>query len=164
MLSFQVIIHIVLVGIGATVVMDVWSLILKKLNIPTLDYAMVGRWIGHLTQGTYHHEHIAKSTSVAGEKPLGWAVHYLTGVVFSLLLVSVTGSVWLDKPTLLPALAVGIGTIVFPWFVMQPAMGAGIMASRTPNPTKSRILSILAHTAFGVGLYLTAIGIKCMGI
>ena len=37
-------------------------------------------------------------------------------------------------PTFLPALLVGIGTVAAPFFILQPGMGAGIAASRTPNP------------------------------
>ena len=36
-------------------------------------------------------------------------------------LLAVAGPAWAASPTLLPALAVGLGTIVAPWFVMQPA-------------------------------------------
>jgi len=56
-----------------------------------------------------------------------------------------------------PALVVGLGTIVAPWFVMQPAMGAGIAASRTPNPTASRLRNLGAPTVYGVGLYVSAL-------
>jgi len=52
------------------------------------------------------------------------------------------------------ALIVGIGTVVAPWFIMQPAMGAGIAASRTPRPAEARLHSLLTHAVFGVALYL----------
>jgi hypothetical protein len=41
--------------------------------------------------------------------------------------------------------------------MMQPGMGAGIAASKTPNPNAARLRSILAHTAFGIGLYGSAL-------
>ena len=35
-------------GTGATLVMDLWAGLLKRVfGIPSLNYAMVGRWIGH---------------------------------------------------------------------------------------------------------------------
>lgn len=38
----------VLIGIGGAALMDVWSLALRRgLGIPTLDYALLGRWIGN---------------------------------------------------------------------------------------------------------------------
>lgn len=42
MLSSNELIKLVLIGVGATAVMDAWSVIQKALGIPTLDYAMVG--------------------------------------------------------------------------------------------------------------------------
>ncbi len=54
------------------------------------------------------------------------------------------------------ALLVGLGTIVFPFFVMQPAMGAGIMASNRPDPTFAQLKSVMTHLSFGVGLYVAA--------
>lgn len=39
----------ILLGVGATVLMDLWAVAQKRLfNVPSLDYAMVGRWIGHM--------------------------------------------------------------------------------------------------------------------
>jgi hypothetical protein len=59
---------------------------------------------------------------------------------------------------LLPALLYGIGTVVFPFFIMQPSFGLGIAASRTPNPTQARLKSLATHTVFGIGLYVCALG------
>ena len=60
------------------------------------------------------------------------------------------------RPTLGPALAVGIGTVAAPFFLMQPGMGAGIAASRTPRPNAARLQSLLTHAVFGLGLYVAA--------
>jgi len=51
---------------------------------------------------------------------------------------------------------VGVGTVVVPLFVMQPAMGSGFAASKTPTPLKNCIRSVVNHTVFGLGLYLSA--------
>jgi hypothetical protein len=40
--------------------------------------------------------------------------------------------------------------------VMQPAMGAGIAASRTPRPNLARLRSVVTHTVYGLGLYASA--------
>ena len=117
---------------------------------------MVGRWAGHLGRGKLAHSSIGKAQPIAGERPLGWLIHYAVGIAFAGLLVGVAGAAWLHDPTWLPALAVGTATVVFPYFVMQPAMGAGIAASRTPAPWKNRLRSLLTHAIFGIGLYLSA--------
>lgn len=154
---------LVVVGVGATAVMDAWSMFLKVLGVPTLNYAFVGRWAGHLCQGRLAHISIAKSAPVQGELLLGWAIHYAVGIVFAALLVGIQGVAWLHDPTWLPAVIVGTATAVFPLFVMQPAMGAGFAASRTPTPLKNCLRSLATHAVFGGGLYLSAALINHMG-
>jgi hypothetical protein len=65
---------------------------------------------------------------------------------------------WLLRPTVLPALLFGIGTVLVPFFVMHPSFGLGLAAAKTPNPLQARLRSLMAHTAFGVGLYVCAVG------
>ena len=146
-----------LIGVGATLIMDIWAFLQKRLlGIPSLDYAMVGRWIGYLPCCRFVHSPIGKSAPVFGEALIGWTAHYAIGVLFAGILLLITGAGWAAEPTLLPALAMGVGTIVAPFFILQPGMGAGVAASRTPTPTIARFRSLVAHTSFGIGLYLAA--------
>jgi hypothetical protein len=153
---FQEVTQVVLIGAGATAVMDVWLLLLKRWGVPTGSFALVGRWVGHLAQGRFAHEAISKAPPVRAELALGWLTHYAVGLAFAGLLIGIEGVQWIGQPTLLPALALGVGTVVAPLFVMQPAMGAGMAASKTPAPLKNCLRSIANHAVFGVGLYLTA--------
>lgn len=154
---FDECVKIIMVGIGATLVMDIWSVILKRLGNPTLDYALVGRWVGHMWHGRFAHAAIGRASPIAGERWLGWVIHYATGMLFAALLVAFAGGGWLENPTLLPAVSVGVATVVFPLFIMQPAMGAGFAASRTPTPMKNRLRSLATHAVFGGGMYLAAV-------
>jgi hypothetical protein len=98
----------------------------------------------------------------ASQKPLecavGWISHYIVGAIYALILVALVSGSWLARPTLLPALLFGVCTVLVPFLVMHPSFGLGIAASRTPNPTQARLRSLMAHTAFGVGLYVCAVG------
>lgn len=149
--------HIALIGMGATAVLDAWLLLLQRLGVPTLNFALIGRWAGHWRRGTWRHEAIAQAAPVRGERLLGWLVHYASGIGFAGLLDAFVGPDWIHQPTLLPALCLGIATVAAPWLLMQPAMGAGIAASRTPAPAKNRLRSLANHGVFGLGLYLSAI-------
>lgn len=60
---------------------------------------------------------------------------------------------WLRQPTLLPALVTGVGTLGAPWFLMQPAFGMGVAASKAPDPTVARLRSLRAHAIYGLGLW-----------
>lgn len=148
-----------LIGIGATAVMDAWLLLLKLLGVPTLNFAFIGRWVGHLFRGQFAHAAIAKAVPIRGELAWGWLTHYAVGVAFATVLVVIQGADWVRSPTLLPALAVGVCTVAAPLLVMQPAMGSGFAASRTPTPLKNCLRSLANHTVFGFGLYLSALAI-----
>lgn len=152
----SLLLHTVAIGIGATGLMDLWLQLLKALGVPALNFALLGRWVGHMPRGRWVHQGIAKAAPVRGELALGWAAHYFTGITFALLLAALAGPIWLHAPSLWPALYFGIGTVVLPLFVMQPAMGAGIASSRTPTPALNVLKSLANHTVFGIGLYAAA--------
>lgn len=152
--------RIALIGIGATLILDLWSLLLNLLfGLPFLNYTMVGRWIGHFPRGRFVHESMAKAPAIAGERLIGWAAHYGIGTLFAGILVAFAGVSWLSAPTMLPALIVGVVTVAAPLFVMQPGMGLGIASSKAPNPDGARLRSLVAHTVFGLGLYLSALAV-----
>ncbi|MDQ9169605.1 DUF2938 domain-containing protein [Oxalobacteraceae bacterium R-40] len=143
-----------MVGMGATAVMDLWGIARKPLlGIAPPDYGMVGRWLAHMAKGRFRHESIAAASPIVGEKLIGWVAHYLTGITFAGALIAFGGEEWLQHPTIVPALAVGLGSVVAPFLLMQPGMGAGIAASRTPRPGAARIQSLITHAVFGLGLY-----------
>lgn len=149
---------IVFTGIGATLAMDLWCILRKPLlGLPRPNYGMVGRWIAYMTRGKFRHDSIAASAPVRGEHMIGWVTHYLTGMTFAALLVGIWGTAWIQSPTVGPALAVGIGTVAAPFLLMQPGMGAGIAASRTPKPGSARLQSLITHAVFGLGLYASAL-------
>ena len=148
---------ILFIGIGATLVMDLWTVLLRHLGVTTLDYAMVGRWAGHLREGRWRHAAIGKAAPVRGELALGWLLHYATGLVFAALLAAIAGQGWLRVPTLWPALLFGIVSVLVPLCVVQPALGAGYFAARTPAPLRSCLRSLATHGVFGFGLFLSAI-------
>ena len=56
----------VIIGAGATAVIDLWALLLKRLGVSSLDFAFLGRWLGHPLDGQWTHESIAKDRAVKG--------------------------------------------------------------------------------------------------
>jgi hypothetical protein len=136
--------------------MDVWTIARQRLlGIAPFDYGLVGRWLAYMPRGRFRHDSIKASARVAGERVIGWAAHYLIGIAFAAVLLGIWGLDWLHHPTIGPALLVGIGSVVAPFFLMQPGMGAGIAASRTPRPAAARVQSFVTHAIFGLGLYAT---------
>lgn len=160
--STEFVVRAVLLGVGATMVMDGWALLLKRFGIPSLNFALLGRWLGHLRHGKVMHAGIAKSPAVKGELVLGWLAHYSIGVTFAALLLLVCGLHWAWSPTLGPALLVGVVTVVAPLFVLQPAFGSGIASSKTSAPLFNSLKSVVTHTVYGIGLYLTALAVAAL--
>jgi hypothetical protein len=151
------VIEAVLVGLGATLVIDLWALFLRRaFSIPSLNYCLLGRWVLYIPDGTIMHESITATPRKPHECTMGWITHYLIGTAFALLFVLLASGSWLAHPTLLPAVAFGIATTLVPLFTMQPSFGLGVAASKTPNPTRARLKSLMTHTVFGVGLYVWA--------
>jgi hypothetical protein len=149
------------IGIGATLLMDLWNLFLKRtVGVPSLNYCLLGRWLRHMPGGTLRHAAITAAAQKPHECTVGWVAHYTIGVVFALGFIGLTSGDWLTRPTVLPALLYGLATVVFPFLIMQPSLGLGIAASRTPNPMPARLKSLVTHTVFGIGLYLSALGVS----
>lgn len=146
------------IGLGASLLMDLWNLFLKHaFGIPSLNYCLLGRWLLHMPHGVFRHAAIGAAAAKPLECPVGWVAHYSIGVSLGLGFIVAGPSDWMARPTLPPALLYGIATVVFPFFVMQPALGLGVAGSRTPNPLQARTKSLATHTVFGIGLYVCAL-------
>jgi hypothetical protein len=150
-----------IIGLGATLLTDLWNLILKRsFSIPSLNFCLLGRWLLHMPGGTFRHANIAAASRKAFECTVGRTAHYTIGVVLAFAFIVVVPDEWLARPTLLPALFYGLGTVVFPFFIMQPSFGLGIAGSRTSSPALTRLKSLMTHTVFGVGLWGCALAVK----
>lgn len=138
--------YAIAIGVGATLVMDLWMLLRKRLfGIPALDYAMVGRWFAYFPRGKFLHAPIAASPPIPGERAVGLLAHYVSGIVFAGFLLAVGGVDWIDRPTLGPALIVGIGSVAAPFLLMQPGMGMGVAAHLAPRPALARLNSLVTR-------------------
>lgn len=149
---------VIFAGIGATVFLDLFSLARARLlNEPVINWAMFGRWLGHMRAGRFVHDNIAAAAPVAYERALGWGFHYLVGVGLAAGLWLVAGSAWFDAPRFWPAFVYGVVTVILPMLTTQPGLGMGLAASRLPNPWAARWRSAMTHGVFGLGLFLAAL-------
>jgi hypothetical protein len=162
--TMESMLSVMLVGIGATAVTDIWAVVRKRLfGVAPPDFGLVGRWLAHMVRGRFRHDSISATPAVRGERLIGWVAHYVIGISFAAVLVGIWGIEWIRQPSLGPALVVGIVTVAAPYFVMQPGMGAGIAASRAPRPAAARLHSLVTHAIFGLGLYAAGWLLAAMG-
>jgi len=145
----------ILIGLGATLTTDLWALFLKRaFKITSPNYCLVGRWIRYMPEGIFTHSNISSTPPKSTECTIGWIAHYMIGITFAIIFVAFVGDNWLQHPTLIPAIAFGVITVLMPFFIMQPSFGLGFAASKMSNPSQARLRSLMNHTVFGAGLYL----------
>jgi hypothetical protein len=150
--------EVLLVGVVATVATDLWHLFLQvAAGLPPANWALVGRWAAGFPRGVFIHRPITATTRVRGELAIGWAFHYAIGIAYAAIYLALMTTALESSPTLVTAIAFAVALLVAPWFVMQPALGFGLMAARMPNAVAIRAINVTTHVAFGVGLYLSAL-------
>ena len=144
-----------LAGVIATVGIDLAGVLRKRrYGVPGPDWGLVGRWVCGLACGRWmlHAQDRVRPASAA-ERLVGWGVHYAVGIALALGLSLVAGPGWLLRPAPVLTIAFGFLTVVLPFCVMQPALGAGIAARKTLDPVRARVNSLITHGLFGCGLF-----------
>jgi DUF2938 family protein len=145
-----------LVGFLTTATSDVGSLIGSRLGVGgpgprTGGPDIIGRWFGYMLRGRFSHASIVQEPRLSGELPIGLAVHYLIGIIFTITFGVLVLALHLTS-TILPAIAFGLATVVFPWFLMLPSQGLGIMGRNVPPPAHVARMSLYTHLVFGLAL------------
>jgi Protein of unknown function (DUF2938) len=138
-----------------------WAALLWRFfGVPVTNWAMVGRWVSHMPAGRFVHDNIGKDAPVSGERAIGWIVHYVIGIMYGFASCWSWGVGWLRRPTLLPPMILALVFSSRHIFIMMPGMGSGIAGAKTPKPNVTRLRSVVGHSVFGLGLYLTALMIE----
>jgi len=145
--------EILVVGIGACIVFDLWQRALyRATGLPPSNWAMVGRWLLQLLAGG---RLIAAGLSTLPEHPheraVGWMFHYVVAIgyaaVYALLMTGgVLSAGWRD------GLIFGVASVIVPWFFFMPVTGAGMLARLNPNPLLACLLALKMHAIFGLAL------------
>ena len=147
----------VLIGVIATVGMDIWAAVVKYVfGLPTVDWARVGRWLGNV----FIDRHNPKSVVIPNERAIGWIAHYLTGIAYGLAYLYVVQSLLSSDPTLASALVFGLVTLANHSFIMQPDMESGVFANQSVRPGTTRLINLSMHIVFGATLYVGWLSIR----
>lgn len=150
----------VVLGLGASLIMDGWAVLRRQLTgAPMLDYGWLTRWITGLPAGRLSLSVGPGDPLTALERAIGWALHYAIGAVYAGVFLLIVGAGWSASPAMTPALVFGAITALAPFLILQPALGRGLFACRTPSPRAARVQTMLTHLVFGLGLYATALGL-----
>jgi hypothetical protein len=146
-----------LVGIAATVTMDVLSSASRKIGLTVgAKGQWVGRWYLGIVQGHFVHSNIAVAPEQPGEKRAAQVGHYVIGIVLAVFYVAGTGWLGVSPGTFLVALGYGLATTVFPLFLVYPALGFGVFGLKGPPELKPFTSSVINHLFYGFGLWWIA--------
>ena len=146
----------ILMGIFATRIMDLFAGFLAKRNIisPFIAPEAVGRWFLYIFRGQFIHKDINKAPELKNEKFWCFISHYLIGIVLAGIYLFLEMKAPIIRDQMWMALIFGIVTVFLPWFWLLPSIGLGIMASNSPNRSLIIRTNLLNHTNFGVGLFI----------
>jgi len=148
--------EMILMGIWATLFMDIMAKIFGKLKIihPTIRPEIVGRWALYMIRGKFVHEDINKTPVLGNEKPAALIAHYLIGIILAGIYLFIELNIPVIRNQLWMALIFGVATTLLPWFWLYPSIGLGIMASKTSKRSPYIITSLVNHTDFGLGFLI----------
>jgi len=147
----------VLIGILATITMDILSVTSLKLGlISFLPPRLTGRWFALMSRGQFLHTDIAQAPPFSHEMAIAAPMHYAIGFTLGIVYLLVTSVVGLSHRSLITALGFGLCTNLLPWLLMFPAMGYGWFGTHGPPGTRLFLSSIVTHCFYGIGLWLGA--------
>lgn len=90
-IKMLVIIQSIVLGLVATLFMDIFAWLREKLfQVKPLNYAFVGRWFLYWVEGKFIHENIVKTPQKKLEHFCGWVIHYFTGFIFTYLYLMIS--------------------------------------------------------------------------
>ncbi|EKF72814.1 hypothetical protein A11A3_16777, partial [Alcanivorax hongdengensis A-11-3] len=151
---------ITIVGIGSTIALDLWGLLISRLTgRAASDWGLVGRWLLGITRGNWVLDRCNENRPNALEKIMGWGFHYLVGLIYAALLPLLWGADYIAQPSVFPVFVIGVVvSSLAGLLILTPGMGGGVLASRTPNPAATISYVLVAHLVFAVAQYLLALG------
>jgi hypothetical protein len=148
-------------GLLATFSMDIVAIQLLRRRVFNLNGlqivpALLGRWGLHfLSGGQLSVADIRQLPSHRLEFRFGFFLHYLIGAAFGIAFAAIVLQAQLSKAAMVFAgFGYGICTNIFPWGVMYPSMGFGVLGRKLPVQKDIVRFSFLNHLIYGATLGL----------
>jgi len=148
--------EMILMGVVATLFMDMLAIILGKSKIihPPVKSHVVGRWALYTLKGKFIHKDINAAPALNNEKSAALVSHYVIGIVLAGIYLFLELKVPAIRDQLWMPLVFGLATVLLPWLWLYPSIGLGLLARKTPKRTPYIFTSLVNHTAFGLGLLI----------
>ena len=145
----------IITGILATAIFDLYQISLSyAYNISKPKWNLIGRFFYGLIERKFFRENIEDENVIKNELIVGYFFHYLIGVIFGFLYISIN-SIFFIEPSLLIAILIGFITVLGAWCVLMPfAFNVGFFGSKIENKYKVLLQNLIAHFIFGNGLFI----------
>lgn len=151
--SNNVIIHGIYIGLFATLIMDLFNVLGKKMKFHGGgSYVVIGRWFGGFYRGRFTHKNILTETPFPYEKYVGLFCHYCIGVLLAWIYLMSVDLMGVQAHQLGWSVTYGTITNILPWFIMFPACGFGMLALKGPAPVSMLRSSFCNHLGYGIAL------------
>lgn len=142
------------VGIGSTIALDIWVLLVEKLTgIPPTNWGMVGRWIAGMPLGHLVLRQSDRPIS-GGEKVIGWLFHYGVGIAYAGLILLLFGTGFVENPEWFPVIIVGLVLSTLAGLaILMPGLGGGFFGRLMPDKLITYGYLVIAHGVFAIAQY-----------
>lgn len=142
------------IGVVGTLSMDIGNYLTAHMGITyEINRAFIGALARGWTNGIFVYNSPSTIVPGAGDYYFGVASHYLIGIVFA---IPVFFAVYSSNSKIgLPWIYVyGLLTSVASLFVLFPAVGLGVAASKSDHQLYMVYSNLINHTFYGLGLVL----------
>ena len=150
----KIIIRGIIIGFFATMVMDLWTLLLFFITGHPIDWGIIGKVVGYLFQGDLIVSDMSQYHALKYQNAIGWLTHYSVGFIYAIAFELVVLHGLRYKASLLKALIFAWVLMVFPLCVLSPLFGNGFFYMHSVSPLHNILYTISCHTMFGIGLWL----------
>jgi hypothetical protein len=147
-------VEVLLMGIFATLFMDISAKILTTLKIvhPPLESHIPGRWAIYILKGKFVHKDIHQTPALKNERTAALISHYLIGIILIGIYLLLESKIPSMQNQIWMTLLFGVTTVLLPWLWLYPSIGMGFLALKTKNQSEYIIFSIINHLNFGIGM------------
>lgn len=158
----KIIIRGIIIGFFATMVMDLWTLLLFFITGHPIDWGIIGKVVGYMFEGDLIVSDMSKYHALKYQNAIGWLTHYSVGFIYAIAFELIVLHGLKYKVSLLKTLIFAWVLMFFPLCVLSPLFGNGFFYMYSASPLHNILYTISCHTMFGIGLWLGTIFSKAI--
>ena len=149
--SSNITLRIVIMGIVATLMMDLGNLIFASFELVyKINYSLIGVLSFGWLKGVFIYNSINDIVVTNYSYLFGVATHYFIGIIFAIPVFFMM--LLLNLRSYLLLIIYGILTCFASLFLLFPSLGLGLAALKTSSPFYMIFSSLLNHFFYGLGL------------